>query len=415
MRSPSFPSSYRRSFLSALALTLISSVALTGCDEDSSKTTATATPRTEVSVVTLHPQSVTITAALPGRTTASLVAEVRPQVGGIIQERLFQEGSEVKKGQVLYIIDPAPYQASYDSAVASLDQAKAAVPSAETKVVRYKKLIKQSVISQQDLDDAIATLAQDRAAVALAKADVETARINLNYTKITAPISGRIDKSSLTPGALVTASQDTALTTIRKLDPINVDVTQSATNLLNLRQAISDGRVRLSGNDVEVKLILDNGNTYDHTGTLEFAEANVSETTGTYSLRAQFPNPDRLLLPGMYVRAVVEEGVSPNSFLVPQRAVSRNTKGEAVVLIVNKDNKVEKHVLDVLRNVGNSWLVDSGVKDGDRVVVEGSQRVSVDQVVNATEVTLDEATGDVQTSGNSSSKPADASSSVKKD
>ena len=327
----------------------------------------------EVGVVTVHPQSVAITAELPGRTTASLTADVRPQVNGIIQARLFKEGSEVVVGQPLYLIDPASYQAAYDSAKAAQQKAEAAVPTAQAKFDRYAGLLKQNVVSKQDYDDAAATLAQANADVASAKASVETARINLDYTKITAPIAGRIDKSSLTPGALVTANQDTLLTTIRALDPINVDVTQSSTNLLNLRQAINEGRLKFSGPNVSVKLKLENGTIYSQTGKLEFSGANVDQTTGTFALRAEFPNPDRLLLPGMYVRALVEEGVAQNSFLVPQRAVSRNTKGEATAMVINAAGKVETRVLAVRNSVGNNWLVDSGVGDGDRVIVEGMQ------------------------------------------
>lgn len=381
-------------------------VLLAGCDErDAGGPPGGTQPRPQVGVVTVHPQSVAITAEMPGRTTASLIAEVRPQVGGLIKERLFQEGGEVKAGDPLYQIDPASYQASYDNAVATQQKAEAAVPSAAAKVERYQGLIKQNAVSKQDYDDAVASLAQARAEVAVAKASVETARINLDRTHITAPIGGRIDKSSLTPGALVTASQDTALTTIRTLDPINVDVTQSSTNLLNLRQAIREGRIRISGDNVQVKLKLDNGTMYPHAGTLEFSSAYVDEATGTYAVRAQFPNPDRLLLPGMYVRAIVEEGVAPNSFLAPQRAVTRNTKGEPVALIVNGDGKIEQRLLAIGRSVGNSWLVESGLKDGDRVVVEGSQFARPAQDVTAVDVVVDETTGEVRERGQQSAAP----------
>jgi membrane fusion protein (multidrug efflux system) len=350
----------------------------------------------EVSVVTLHPQSVAITGELPGRTTASLTAEVRPQVNGIIQARLFQEGGLVKAGDALYQLDPASYQASYDSAAAALQKAEAAVPNAQAKVDRYEGLIKQNAVSKQDLDDANATLAQANADVAAEKAAVETARINLAYTKITAPISGWIDKSSLTPGALVTASQTTVLTTIRTLDPINVDVTESSTNLLNWRQAVSEGRIKLNGPNISAKLKLENGAIYSQTGKLAFAEANVSQTTGTFTVRAEFPNPDRLLLPGMYVRAIIEEGVAENSFLAPQRAVTHNAKGEATALFVTPEGKVEQRVLAVDRSVGNSWLVSSGVKDGDRMIVEGTQLVRPGQDVTAVEVEIDDTTGEVR-------------------
>ncbi len=367
---------------------------------------AGAMPKPQVSVVTLQPQSVAITTELPGRTTASLVAEVRPQVSGIIQKRLFTEGGEVKAGDILYQIDPASYQAAYDSAAADLQKAEAAVPSAQSKVTRYQGLIKQNAVSKQDLDDAVASLAQANAGVAAAKAALETARINLDYTKIRAPIGGRIDKSALTPGALVTASQDTALTTIRTLDPINVDVTQSSTNLLNLRQAINEGRLKFSGANVSVKLKLDNGTIYAQNGKMEFAGANVDQSTGTFALRAQFPNPDRLLLPGMYVRAIVEEGVAQNSFLVPQRGVTRNPKGEATAMVVNAQGKVEQRTLTVRNSVGNNWLVDSGVGDGDRVIVEGLQLVRAGGDATPVEVTIDEATGEIKDRAQTSAVPA---------
>ena len=378
-----------------LAISL--ALALSGCDGQNKNAAQQAggAQKPQVSVVTLHPQSVAITAELPGRTTASLTAEIRPQVNGIIKARLFKEGSEVKAGDPLYEIDPATYQAALDSALATLQKAQAAIPSAEAKVERYQGLVKQNAISKQDFDDANAALAQAEADVASAKASVETARINLAYTKITAPIGGRIDKSSLTQGALVTANQDTALTTIRTIDPINVDVTASSTDLLNWRQAIKDGRLKFTGPDVHIKLKLDNGTTYSHTGKLAFVESNVSQTTGTFALRAEFPNPERLLLPGMYVRAIVEEGVAPNSYLVPQRAVTRNTKGEATAMFVTADGKVEQRVLSISRNIGNNWLVQSGIHDGDRIIVEGTLLVRPGQAVSAVEVTIDENTGEV--------------------
>ncbi|TIW03109.1 MAG: efflux RND transporter periplasmic adaptor subunit, partial [Mesorhizobium sp.] len=311
-------------------------------------------------------------------------------------QRLFQEGAEVVAGQPLYLIDPASYQAAYDSAVATQQKAEAAVPTAQAKFDRYAGLLKQNVVSKQDYDDAAATLAQAQADVAAAKASVETAKISLNRTSITAPIAGRIDKSTLTPGALVTANQETVLTTIRSLDPINVDVTQSSTNLLNLRQAINEGRVKFSGSNVSVKLKLDNGTIYAQNGKMEFTGANVDQSTGTFALRAQFPNPDRLLLPGMYVRAIVEEGVAQNSFLVPQRGITRDPKGQATAMVVNAQGKVEQRTLSVRNSVGNNWLVDSGVGDGDRVIVEGLQLVRAGGDATAVEVTIDETTGEIK-------------------
>nr|WP_281393009.1 efflux RND transporter periplasmic adaptor subunit [Roseibium litorale] len=384
----------------------MSTFALAGCNEQGGNKPgpgpSAGGAKPQVGIVELHPQSVAITAELPGRISAPLIAEVRPQVSGIVKGRLFREGSEVQEGELLYQIDDSTYLADYDSALANLEKAEASVPSAQTKLDRYQDLIKQNAVAKQDLDDAVASLAEAKAEVAAAKAAVETARINLDNTKIKAPISGRIEKSSLTVGALVTANQTTALTTIRQLDPINVDVTQSSTNLLNLRKAVRDGRVKLSGDNVHVRLKLETGEDYSEQGRLEFSEAYVDETTGTYTLRAEFPNPDRLLLPGMYVRAIVEEGIAQDSFLVPQRGVSRNSRGEAVALFVGEDGKVEERILDVKSNIGTNWLVADGIKDGDKVIVEGSLFVRAGQEVTAVPVTIDETTGEVRTRGDAS-------------
>lgn len=354
-----------------------------------------AQPRPQVGVLVLHPRSVVIMAELPGRTSASLTAEVRPQVGGILKVQSFQEGGEVAVGDPLYRIDPASYQAAFASAQATLAKARAALPNAQSKVDRYRALSKQAAVARQDVDDAEATLAQAKADVAVAEAALETARIDLDYTTIRAPIAGRIDKASLTPGALVTAGQTTILTTIRTIDPINVDITQSSRRLLDLRAAIAAGRIRLSGDTVRVTLKLENGETYARTGTLAFSEANVSQTTGTYTLRARFPNPDRLLLPGMYVRAVVEEGVAEDSFLVPQRAVAHDQKGQATVLVVGADDKVALRVVQLGDPIGNRWRVEQGLADGDRIVVEGTRRARPGAQVEAIEVDVDDATGEV--------------------
>lgn len=382
----------------AAIVALAFAVALVGCKPQSADhgVDPAGVGRPEVGVVTLHPQAVAMTAELPGRVVASQTAEVRPQVSGIVQQRLFKEGSEVAEGASLYQIDAAPYKAAYDSAVAALRKAEAVVPSAHAKSERYQGLVKQNAVSKQDFDDAVAALAQAKAEVATAKASVETARINLDYTTIKAPIGGRTDRSSLTPGALVTAGQTGLLTTIRTLDPIFIDVIQSSTNLLNLRQAIDSGRLKVSGPHVAVKLKLENGAIYPLSGKFEFSEANVSTSTGTVTLRAVFPNPQRLLLPGMFARAVVEEGVAPDSFLVPQRAVTRNTKGEAVAMFLDNDDKVEERVLSVTRSVGNNWLVGAGVREGDRVIVEGTQHVRPGQKAAAAEVVVDDTTGEVR-------------------
>ncbi len=371
-------------------------ILLAGCNQQPAAQNGGRTVKSEVSAMTLHPQSVAITADLPGRISANLVAEVRPQVGGIIRSRNFKEGSEVKEGDVLYEIDPSSYQASYDSAVAALQKAEGAVPNAQAKLDRYAGLSARSAVSQQNFDDAKSTLVQAQADVASAKAALETARINLDYTKIRAPISGRVDASTVTVGALVTAEQTTALTTIRQLDPINVDVTQSSTNLLRFRRAVEEGRLKTSGENVSVRLTLEDGTQYKESGTLEFAEAAVAETVGTLNVRASFPNPERVLLPGMYVRATIQEGVAENSFLVPQRAVTRNTKGEPIAFFVSADGKIQQRVLTVQRSIGNSWLVGKGVEEGDRVVVEGMQRVRDGQEVNVALVTVDDASGNLE-------------------
>lgn len=395
------PSSSRYALPGALLL----AAALAACNSEKAAAPPPQ-PQFQVSVVTLHPQPVAITAELPGRVSASLIAEIRPQVNGIIKSRLFREGSEVKAGDVLYEIDPAPYQAAFDSAVAAQHKAEAAVANAQVRADRYRELLQRNAGSKQDSDDANATLGQAQADVAAAKANVEAARINLAYTKVTAPIDGRIDKSALTQGALVTANQAAILTTIRKLDPINVDVTQSSTNLLKFRNDIASGRLKFTGPNVAVKLKLDTGDAYAQSGKLEFAEANINETTGTFSVRAEFPNPERLLLPGMFVRAEIQEGIAENNFLLPQRAVGRNTKGEATAKFVSAEGKVEERVLTTRRHIGNNWLVDSGVKDGERIIVEGGQLVRPGQTVTVNEVSVDEATGELKSANRRAELPA---------
>ena len=316
----------------------------------------------EVAVVTLQSEKVSITNELPGRTSAFLIAEIRPQVNGIIQKRLFAEGSDVKTGQVLYQIDPAPFQAA-------LDRAEAHLPSLRRRVDRYKKALAEQAVSQQDLDDATAALKQ-------AEAELKTARINLDYTRVISPISGRIGTSNVTEGAIVTAYQPVALATIQQLDPIYVDVPQSATELLRLRRAEEEGR--LSHDQTQrskVKLVLTDGTTYPLEGELQFRDVTVDPTTGSVILRAVFPNPDNLLLPGMFVRAVITEGMNEQAILVPQQGVARTPKGEAVALIVNREEKVEQRVLNLDFAMDDRWLVRSGLESGDRVIVEGMQKV----------------------------------------
>ena len=334
----------------------------------------------EVAIVTVSPERVLLTTELPGRTCAYLVAEVRPQVSGIIQKRLFEEGSDVRTGSVLYQIDPAPYQAAYSNAVAALSKSEANLPPVRLKAERYKELIAKKAISQQDFDNAEAALRQAEADIESSKATVESARINLAYTRITAPISGRIGKSNVTVGALVSAGgstqQPTALTTIQQLDPIYVDVSQSTNELLSLRRRMEEGRLHHNGKDQsKVRLILDDGTTYPLEGTLKFRDVTVDSTTGAVTLRVIVPNPKGLLLPGMFLRAVVQEGINKDGILIPQQAVSRDPMGNPVTLIVDGDGKVAQRMLTLDRAIGNRWLVTSGLAPGERVIVEGIQKV----------------------------------------
>jgi multidrug efflux system membrane fusion protein len=324
--------------------------------------------------------------SLPGRSVAYMVSDVRPQVAGIIQKRLFTEGQEVKAGDVLYQIDPRSYQASYDSAQGELAQAEAAVLSARPKAERYRALVAADAVSKQDGDDAIATLRQDEAAVVAAKASLQSAKINLDYTRVTAPISGRIGTSTYTPGALVTASQDTALTTIQQLDPIYVDLTQTSAQLLALRKQLDSGALKAVDGKAEVKIVLEDGSTYTRTGTLEFVGTSVDTGTGNVSLRAVVPNPDRLLLPGSYVRALLPMAINDSAILVPQGAVTRNTKGEATVKLVGDDGKVVERVVQVGDAIKDQWVVTSGLKAGEKLIVDGGSKVSAGQAVKVGQV-----------------------------
>jgi membrane fusion protein (multidrug efflux system) len=316
-----------------------------------------------------------LTSELAGRTSARLIAEVRPQVSGIIQKRLFTEGSDVKAGEVLYQIDPATYQAAYNSAKASLARAEANVVPAKLKAERYKELVTINAVSKQDYDDISAALKLAEADIDAAKAAVETARINLAYTKVTAPISGRIGRSTVTDGALVTAGQQAALSTIQQLSSMYVDVTQSSADLLRLKQNLASGLLKSNGAaQAKVKLFLEDGSVYPLSGILKFSEVTVDQSTGSITLRAVFPNPNNVLLPGMFVRAIVEEGLNEHAILVPQRGITRNPAGEATVMVVGNEEKVEQKIIKVARTVGDNWLVSEGLKPGDRVIVEGLQK-----------------------------------------
>jgi len=346
----------------------------------------------EVSVVTLKKQPVTLTRELPGRARAFLVAEVRPQVGGIVKRRLFNEGGFVRAGQPLYELDDASYRAQYESAQASLRKAQATLHAAQLAAKRAHELISIKAISAQDNETLIAAEAQARADVGVAQAAVDSSRVDLTRAHIVAPISGRIGKSNVTEGALVTANQPEALALIQQLDPMYVEVNQPSANWLTLKQAIDAGRVRADGQGAMVKVLLENGTTYAHEGKLQFADVTVDPATGNVLLRAIVPNPDALLLPGMYVRAQVTEGVSPEGLLAPQQGITRDPKGNASALVVGKDGKVAARDVQVSRTVGDQWLVDGGLAAGDRVIVEGVQKVAPGTAVKAVEHIADTAT-----------------------
>jgi len=365
----------RRSRTIAIIGMLAGYLLLTGCGKQSAAVAKVPNTPPEVGVVVIKPERVALTTELAGRTSASLIAEVRPQVGGIIQKRLFTEGADVKAGEVLYQIDPAAYQAAYSSAKAALARAEANLIPARLKSERYKELVKINAVSQQDYDDATAALKQAEADTEAGKAALETARINLAYTRVTAPISGRIGRSSVTNGALVTASQPAALATIQQLSSMYVDVTQSSAELLRLKQNLASGLLKGNGPaQARVKLLLEDGSVYPLPGTLKFSEVTVDQSTGSITLRAVFPNPKQTLLPGMFVRAILEDGVSEQAILVPQRGVTRNPAGNAMVMMVGTEEKVEPRVIKVVRTIGDNWLVSEGLKAGDRVILEGLQK-----------------------------------------
>lgn len=341
-----------------------------------------ATPPPEVVTVTMAREQVVLTTELPGRTSPFRIAEIRPQVSGLIQERLFTEGSEVQEGDALYQIDPAPFQAALDNAQAALGRAEASLPALRSRAERFKKALADHAVSQQDFDDAEAALKQAEAEVQSWKATVETAQINLGHARVTSPISGRIGRSSVTVGAVVTAYQPLALATIQQLDPIYVDVPQSTTERLRLQRRLKQGRISSDeANLKQVDLILEDGSRYPAQGTLQFRDVSVDPTTASVILRIVFPNPDGVLLPGMFVRAIVKEGVNEQAILVPQQAVSRDPKGNPYTLVVGDGNQVEQRPLTLDRAIGDKWLVASGLNPGDRVITEGLQRVRPGVVV----------------------------------
>lgn len=360
---------------SALALAL----ALGGCDEAKPQAGPATLPPPAVDVVTLHARPVTLTTDLPGRTSAYRTAAVMPQVSGVLLKRLFNEGDIVEAGQQLYQIDPAPYEAALASAKATLAHAQATVRTAQATVDRYQPLLATHAVSRQDYDNAIGTLEENKADVASAEAAVKTAAINLTYTKVLSPISGLTSRSSVTEGALVTAvtaaGQSPTLVTITQLDPIYVDVTQPTTTILRLKRELARGQIRSVEGKVPVRLTLEDGTIYDQAGTLQFSEVTVDQGTGAVTLRAIFPNKDGLLLPGMFVRAQLQEGIAQSAVLAPQQGVTHNQKGEPTALVVDADDKVQLRILKTDRAIGSDWLVADGLKDGDRLIVSGVQKV----------------------------------------
>jgi len=371
VRVPAGEGAARRVSIGRVGAVLALAVALYACG--AKKAAPPPPPPVAVKVVTLKTQSVSLTTDLPGRTVPYRVAEIRPQVSGVILKRMFVEGADVKEGQQLYQIDPALYQAAYDSAAATAE-------SSRLQAQRFKPLAEANAVSKQDYDNSVAAAAQN-------KASAETAHINLVYTRLLSPISGRTGRSSVTEGALVTANQTTSLATVQQLDPIYVDVTQPMAVLLRLKREMAAGQlVQAGANQAEVHLLLEDSSHYAPTGKLQFAEVQVDQTTGSVTLRALFPNPDKLLLPGMFVREQIEEGTRTDAILVPQVAVTHNQKGEPTTLVVGADDKVELRPLVTERAIGDKWLVTDGVKAGDRVIVEGVQFAKPGATVKPEEV-----------------------------
>jgi membrane fusion protein, multidrug efflux system len=370
----------------------IGSILVSACGRSASDNKPEAKKLPEVGIVVARQQAQPIIIELPGRTTARMIAEIRPQVGGIIQKRAFTEGANVKAGELLYQIDPAPYRAVLSSAQAGVQKSEASLASLRSRAERYAELVKINAVSKQDYDDIRASVRQGEADLSLSKAALETAHINLEYTRIVAPISGRVETSTVTPGALVTANQAAALTTVQQLDPIYVDVTQSSNELLRLRRELVNGSLRKSSsNEARIKVVLEDGSIYNHEGILKVSGVTVNPTSGAVTLRAVVPNPELLLLPGMYVRARLEEAVDENAILVPQQSVSRNTRGEATILVVGQGNKVELRVLSADKSIGNQWLVTGGLANGDKVIVDGMQKIRVGDEVKPIEVSSVEA------------------------
>ncbi len=365
------------------ALALLSGLAfLAGCQQEQQGQAQQAPPPSPVGVVTIAAESLPIINELPGRISPTRLAEVRPRVAGIVVEQVFEQGSHVNRGDVLYRIDPAPFQVQVDSAEATVARAKAAQLQARQTSDRQQQLRRSNVASQQEFDNAISQLAQADAEVAVAEAGLAEANLNLQYSQVTAPISGRIGRALITEGALVSANSTENLATIQQLDPIYADFTQQAADLIRLRKALEDGQLMTGDNEAEVKLLLDDGTPYAQSGRLLFSEAAVDETTGQVTLRGEFPNPDGDLLPGMYVRVQIQQGVEKQAFAVPQQAVQRDPGGQASVLVVGEGNKVEQRRVNVGRALGDRWVISQGLKTGDKVIADGFQKTAPGATVN---------------------------------
>ncbi|GAB6849880.1 efflux RND transporter periplasmic adaptor subunit [Paraburkholderia kururiensis] len=359
------------------ALSMLAILGTAGCSKQAGGPPAGFAAQTaQVGVLTLAPQHIVETTELSGRLSSQKVSDVRPQVSGIILKRLFVEGGDVKAGQVLYQIDPATYQAAYDQARGTLENARATLADAKTKADRYTELVKINAVSKQDYDDAVAAVHQDAATVTADEAALESARVNLEYTRVRAPISGRIGASTVTEGALVTSDQTTALATIQAFDQMYLDVTRPSTEWLKLRRAFASGRLKKTGTDsAAVTLVMEDGTEYAHPGALQFSGVTVDATTGSVTLRSTFPNPERELLPGMFVRARLEEGENDNAILVPQMAVTRASDGKASVYVVDAAGKAQQVQVVADNAFGDQWIVTSGLHAGDRVIVSGLQSV----------------------------------------
>ncbi|MDC6166942.1 efflux RND transporter periplasmic adaptor subunit [Paucibacter sp. XJ19-41] len=363
------------------ATALAALLLLVGCGKNDKP--AAAAPPPQVGVHQVQVQRHVFSTELPGRTSARQTAEIRPQVGGILLRRLFEEGAAVKAGQPLYQIDPASYQAAVASAQATLAKAEASLNSARVTAQRNGELAKLGALSQQLSDDSQAALQQAEAELAVARAALQSARINLERTRITAPIAGRVELSSVTPGSLLTANQAEALTTVQQLDPLYVDIVQSSSELLRLKRELADGSQQAAGKagEAPIRLLLEDGSAYPHAGRLQFSGVTVNRSTGAVTLRALVPNPEGLLMPGMYVRALVQTGVKEQAILVPQQGIARAPNGEASALVVGADNKVERRAVTVDRAVGNRWQVTTGLKAGERIIIDGPQRAKVGAAV----------------------------------